>query len=96
VIAAGERKNGHVASLATTEIEALIVDPMAHERENAPPRLGMLSAVHLQRLVLEGDAAAAKGRRALDSWMDGLTGDEIAAVSIAMQHRWREIAQRLG
>jgi hypothetical protein len=95
-IAAGARKNGHVGAFATTGIEELIVDRVAHERETTPPRLGMLSAMHLQRLVLDGDAAAAKGRRALQEWMDGLNGDETAAVTVAMQCRWREIAQRLG
>jgi hypothetical protein len=96
VIAAGERKNGHVAAFATTEVEELIVDPVAHEREMAPPRFGMISATHLQRLQLEGAAAAAKGKHALDEWMGELTGDEIAAISVEMGERLRAIARGLG
>jgi hypothetical protein len=90
-----ERKNGHVATFATTEVEELIVDRVAHERENAPPRFGMISATHLQRLALEGDAAAAKGRRAFAEWMDGLNGDETAAVTVKMAIRWKEIVRGL-
>ena len=93
--AAGVHKNGHVSTFATTEIEELIVDRVAHEREMAAPRLGALSPARLERLVLEGDAAAAKGKRALQEWMDELTGDEIAHVSIAMQRRWRAILRGL-
>jgi hypothetical protein len=95
-MAAGVHRNGHLAPCATTEIDELIVDRVAHEREMAAPRLGALSTVRLQRLVLDGDAAAAKGARALQEWMDGLTGDEEAHVSIAMQHRWREIVRGVG
>jgi hypothetical protein len=69
---------------------------MAHEREMVPPRFGMLSAVHLQRLELEGDAAAAKGKRALQEWMDGLSGDELAAMTVAQVCRWRSLARGLG
>jgi hypothetical protein len=95
-IAAGRAKTGTSEGSRQRRSKSLSWTVWPHEREMAPPRFGMISATHLQRLQLEGDAAAAKGRRALDEWMDGLTGDEIAAVTIAMQHRWREIAQRLG
>jgi hypothetical protein len=93
--AAGVRPNGHVATYATTSVDRLILDRVAHEREMMPPRLGMISAAHLQRLEAEGDAAAAKGRAALETWMDGLTGDEIAALTVKMNVRWRAIARGL-
>ena len=47
-----------------------------------------------ERLQTNGDAAAAKGTRALDEWLDFLSSDEIARVTDPMEKRWREIAER--
>jgi hypothetical protein len=48
-----------------------------------------------ERLQTEGDACAAKGRRALDEWWDSLTSDEVAILSPAMYNAWRVTADKV-
>ena len=47
-----------------------------------------------ERLQNEGDAAAAKGTRALHEWWDGLSTDEAAQVSPAEYTAWKEAAKK--
>ena len=47
-----------------------------------------------ERVQAEGDAAAAKGTRALEEWLDFLGSDEIARVTSSAEKRWREIAEK--
>ena len=47
-----------------------------------------------ERLQKDGDAAAAKGTRALNDWWDDLSSDDIAQISAVMDRAWRETAKK--
>jgi hypothetical protein len=67
--------------------------PVSPEPPPRAPRAARKPSLE-ERLQADGDAAAAKGTRFLDEWMDFLTSDEIARVTSAMEKRWRDIAER--
>jgi hypothetical protein len=72
--------------------EAVIEDPpKAAQRAPRAPRKPSIQ----ERIQADGDAAAAKGDRALTEWLDFLNSDEIAHVSVPMERAWRETAQKV-
>lgn len=73
----------------------------APKAATAPAKAGTkaLSAEDRRRLILadltkQGDEHAAEGPRALEEWLDGLTGDEMALISAAQVKAWRNEAAR--
>jgi hypothetical protein len=69
--------------------------PRRRARAKPPPlRLVRSSFEPQERLQAEGNVIAAKGKRKLEKWLDELSGDDIAVVSVAMHRRWQEIAQQ--
>lgn len=83
--AAPEPTGAAPASTATEPAPADVV--------NVSPRRARKPSLQ-ERLQKEGDAASAKGRRALDEWWDGLTNDETAQISAVMDRAWRETAKQ--
>ena len=100
VVATGRRNPG-VARGATSALGRLRVVDMSFIRHHEPSpydkareREAVEAGIH-ERLLREGDAAAAKGAQALRGWMETLDGDHTARVTVRMGQRWRAIVQSL-
>ena len=69
--------------------------PAAPASPTETPKRGPRGArIAQERLQAEGDAAAAKGTRALNEWWDSLPNNDTALVTAIMDRAWREIAKQ--
>jgi hypothetical protein len=89
----GEIKNADASAAASGGAGAAVTppSPAAPVSSRAAKAKKPSAQERFQEL---GDAAAAKGNRALDEFLDLLTSDELAMLTDAMEARWREIAAK--
>ena len=72
--------------------EAAPASPTEAPKAQRGPR-GARKLSPQERLQAEGDAAAAKGTRALNEWWDSLPNNDTALVTAIMDRAWRETAK---
>ena len=77
---------GDYSGLPTVSVMAVI------ERSLGDPEKTMKPEELVAALRKLGDAAAAKGTRALDDWWDSLSGDDMARLTIKMDNLWKQTA----
>jgi hypothetical protein len=94
---------GNATSVASDGAGAAVVPPSQAAPVSSPeapaqivkvPQRVSKRAAAAERLVADGDAAAAKGTRALDEWQDSLTSDELSSISVTQYRAWHEIAAK--
>ena len=59
---------------------------------NTKPSHDQVREARLAALQKLGDAAALQGTQALNDWWDGLCGDDIAILTIAIDNVWKQTA----
>ena len=84
--------SGQEAGPPSSSVAAPVSAAPPPPKPDKPAKLKGAAAkeARLAELVLQGDAAARRGRPALQEWLDSLSGDDTALVTPALERLWKD------